>query len=62
VKLIVLYGIRRFIAVKDVADIPEIVQCLRLKLHSTAESISVSSDGKRRTGAWSGGPLEKADL
>ena len=50
VELIVLCGIRRFTAVKDEADIPEIVQYLGLKLHTISESRSVSSGGKRRTG------------
>jgi len=46
-------------AVVDVADIPEIVQCLRLKRDRSAfqnisESRSVSSGGKRRTGTCYG--------
>lgn len=61
-ELIVLYGIRRFTAVKDAADIPEIVQCLGLKFHNISESRAVSSGGKRRTGTCCGGPLEKADF
>jgi hypothetical protein len=58
----VLYGIPRFTIVKVIADIPEILQYLRLKLHTIAESISVSSVGRRTTAACCGGPLEKADL
>jgi len=57
-----LFGIRRFIAVKDETGIPKIFQCLRLKLHNISGSRSVFSGGKRRTGTWYGGPLEKADL